>query len=207
MARRAAWAKVYCDLLRHPKVIGRPDSDVRLFLGLILYAKEYAPDTGLVALSPEDMRSTFGIKAPLKAVLDGIAYFVKESVLVREGDFVRLRDFAARQKDDSSAARTRAWRERHGDDLKASLPASPKVTNGVTFNRLAPSRVTREVEGEVEEENVDSSKGGESERRDIHNVGNSLGNQTAPEEKTHIGEAVNSALEAIRRGEQGEKIP
>jgi hypothetical protein len=134
---RHVWAKVYCDLLRHPKIIGRPDSDVRLFLGLILYAKEYAPETGLVPLTPAAMRDAFGIKASLSAVKLGVAYFVDCGVLVSDGEHVRLKDFAERQAKtdtpEAQAARSKAYYDRH----KAQILNKRKTSRGLTdFSRV-----------------------------------------------------------------------
>lgn len=152
---RNAWAKVYCDLLRHPKIIGRPDSDVRLFLGLILYAKEYAPETGIVALTPSAMRTQFGIKASPASVKAGLSYFVKCGVLVEDGEYFRIKDFATRQKNDSSAARTRDWRERHRDGDGASQTSSPQPSPP----RHSLSHASPDVEGEVEVDLGVSSQG------------------------------------------------
>lgn len=181
MARRHSWAKVYCDLLRHPKIIGRPDSDVRLFLGLILHAKEYSPDHGLVQLTPTDMRNAFGIKAPMKAVLDGLAYFIKEGVLQQEAEHVRIRDFATRQAADSAAERMQRWRDGTRDE------SVTKRNNGVYKNVTAPStRASPEVEVEVED--VVSSKSGESEGREptaCETVDNSGFPGLNPEQRAH----------------------
>lgn len=182
MARRHSWAKIYCDLLRHPKIIGRPDCDVRLFLGLILHAKEYSPDHGLVQLTPTDMRNAFGIKAPMKSVTDGLAYFLKEGVLLRDGDHVRIRDFATRQAADSAAERMQRWRDGSRDE--GVTKRNGNVYKGVTAPSTRPS-----PEVEVEVEDVVSSKSGESEGREFtacESVDNSVLEGLSSEQKSKV---------------------
>lgn len=148
---RNIWAKVYCDLLRHPRFIGRPDSEVRLWLGLILYAKEYSPERGEVAMSAEAMRQTFGIQAPMSAVRAGLAYLVDAGLLVREGEKFRIRDFGERQGPDSAAERTSRWRDKRRDDHET------KRHGNVSTN---VSTSSPEVEVEEEKEKKRSSAQG-----------------------------------------------
>lgn len=103
---RNVWAKVWCDFLRHPRFRRRPDCDVRLALGLILYAKEYAPGDGVVRdLDAETMRSMFGISAPLTKVQEGLEYFLRCGWLEHadEQGSLRIKDFTERQGIDTAS--------------------------------------------------------------------------------------------------------
>lgn len=97
---RNVWAKVYCDLLRHPLLRQRPDCDVRLVVGLVLYAKEHALDGVLHGLDAEEARGLFGIKAPLRTVQEGWQYLIDEGWLLFDGPSrtYRIRDFVQRQQ-------------------------------------------------------------------------------------------------------------
>ena len=63
-----AWAKIFCDLLRHPLLRDRPDSDVRLVIGLILEAKEHSDDGVIRNLTPASARGLCHIKATTATV-------------------------------------------------------------------------------------------------------------------------------------------
>jgi hypothetical protein len=152
---RHVWAKVYCDLLRHPKIIGRPDSDKVLWLGLILYAKEHAPDTGIISgLSPDDFRGQFGIKANLAKVSAGIEYMLSAGLLLRIGnDGLMLKDFRERQRKagdtlEAHAARQRAYHEkkRRQNQFTDDVRTAPDLTSSDTASDAHRS------DAEVEEE-------------------------------------------------------
>lgn len=156
---RNAWAKVYCDLLRHPKIIGRPDSDKILWLGLILYAKEHAPDTGIIeGLRAEDFRGQFGIKANVSKVAAGLEYLFDVGLLLRVGNNgLMLKDFRQRQQKagdtpEAHAARQSAYRKRKGrhDLPTGDVTPIPGVTSKVT------ARDAHRSDAEVEEEKRNS---------------------------------------------------
>lgn len=203
---RHAWAKVYCDLLRHPKIIRRPDSDVRLFVGLILYAKEYAPDTGVVDLSADEMRGTFGIKAPLKAVEQGLDYFVAQGVLVRNGPFIQIRDFAARQAADSLADRQQRWRDRNKSGVTKRyagvLPASTETSTAPSTQTSTATSTSAfpDVEVEVDQKHVDSSKSGESEGREITACESVNNSGSQPADTLGVTKALAQIRERSERG-------
>jgi hypothetical protein len=130
--RKMEWAKVYCDLLRHPLLLGRPDSDVRLVLGLILYAKEYAPDGVLRGITAARAKQLCGITASIEEVQAGLDYLFNESPADESGrhwlyrlndEAVMIRDFAERQAragDTPAAHRLRqtAYRQRGNERAK-----------------------------------------------------------------------------------------
>lgn len=116
-----AWAKIYCDLLRHPLLRDRPDSDVRLVLGLILEAKEHSEDGVIRNLTPQSARGLCHIKASVKTVEAGIDYLVAEDWMVPiGGGSYQIRDFKDRQGADSAASRMRQYRNRLRDETVTS---------------------------------------------------------------------------------------
>jgi hypothetical protein len=154
---RNAWVKVDVDLTQHPLLADRPDSDVRLWVGLLGHAKKHSPGDGVVRLGALAMRSVFCIKASLKVVQMALAYFVARGVLLEVEGGYQIRDFVARQAPDSLAERQARWRDnsRDGRVTKRNGNASRNVY-------IASS----EVEGEKEEKK-DHSQSGESEGREF----------------------------------------
>jgi hypothetical protein len=176
---RNVWAKVWCDILRHPVFARRPDCDKVLGVGLILYAKEYFPDDGVVrGLDAEEMRRAFRISAPTAKVQEGLEYLLRCGWLRfvdDRGSFV-IKDFVARQKhrDTPEAQRERAKRyyEQHKDEVlqkrkfsRQSHDSSDDIlTAGIT--EVSPTRSHAESEAESESPDDRSSQDGESEGKD-----------------------------------------
>jgi hypothetical protein len=166
---RNVWAKVWCDFLRHPRFRRRPDCDKVLALGLILYAKEYAANDGVVRdLDADAMRSMFGISAPLQKVQDGLEYFLQCGWLEHtdERGSLRIKDFVRRQAADSAAVRVQRWREgKSNGDANESVTKPLRKTNAkVTRGRYDVTGVALpEVEEEEEEDHDRRAVDGESE--------------------------------------------
>lgn len=147
---RFVYAKIYCDILRHPMLRGRPDCDARLVVGLILEAKENTDDAVLHGLTADDARSLCHIKAPVAKVQDGIDYLVQRGWLIPRGEHsYEIKDFMIRQGADSQAERQSRSRDRNGHD-----PGNKDVTKRDKNVSRARSRNVTETsaEGEVEVE-------------------------------------------------------
>lgn len=167
LRRSYDWAKVYVDMMRHPKLVWRPDCDRLLWLGLILHCQEYAPSTAIIRdLSPSDLKNLFNIKAPLKMVKDALDYFVSCGIVqhVTEGLFVT--DFIERQAPDSQAVRQQRKRdkERNGPVTNRDVRVTRSVTTAVT-EPLPEGRRDKLEDG-------DSRQDGESERKESTVVDN-----------------------------------
>lgn len=134
---REIWAKVYVNLRYHPKLIGRPDSDFRLWVGLILHAKEHCSDFIVRDLTPADMRGAFGIKAPVKAVEEGLKYFTAKGMLVEVPGGLLIRDMAERQAKAGDTPEAHAERQR-----KYKLRTVSDVTRRVSMTSPPPTRMT-----------------------------------------------------------------
>src|ERR1700687_5494317 len=110
---RYLWAKIRVDLRHHPKLVGRPDGDFRLWTSLILHAKDYCPDGVVRDLGAAEMRSSWGIKAPADSVRKALAYFLKEGMLEEHDGGLLITDFVKEQsvqKDSPEAALERKQR-------------------------------------------------------------------------------------------------
>lgn len=206
LRRSYDWAKVYVDMMRHPKLVWRPDCDRLLWLGLILHCQEYAPSTAIIRdLSPNDLKNLFNIKAPLKMVKDALDYFVSCGIVQKVSEGLFVTDFIERQAPDSQAVRQQRKRdkERNGVVTNRDVRVMPGVTNGVT-------EPLPEVRREKLED-VDSRQDGESERKESTGVDKpplekpiSLSNSLNPEavsnpategkSETSIADAVQAAM-------------
>lgn len=158
---RYLWAMVDVQMRNDQKLFGRPDCDFRLWTCLILYAKELAPDGQIRGLTAEDLRGMFGIKAPLKAVDEALAHFVKVkmtrwlSLDGKPGDFVMV-NLSKRQsssKDNPAAAAERQRRKRERDRV-----VTGDVTEAVTGDKTRDASVMRHAEEEEEEEEENSKQ-------------------------------------------------
>ena len=139
------WAKIDVGILRHPMLRGRPDADAKVWLALILDAKEHGTD-GVVRGGPAEIRTLAQVKASVRVVSEALAHFVEAGALEAIDGGYRLRDFAARQcrpsdLETGNAARQRRYRERHA-----------RVTGTVTSNASVTPTVTQRVTVEEEEE-------------------------------------------------------
>lgn len=127
--QRFVYAKVYCDLLRHPRFRNRPDCDIRLVLGLILEAKENTADGVIRELTPENARSLCHIKAPVRFVKAALEHLVLSGWLIPHPENAyEIKDFLQRQERDSASERMK--RHRDGGVTKrnaAVTPPSPEV--------------------------------------------------------------------------------
>lgn len=189
---RFVWARVWCDLLEHRNFRKRPDCDIRLVVGLILYAKKHSGDAGLVeGLDAEEMRGLFGIKAPLQRVEEAVEYLLRIGWLQHaddHGNYV-IKDFIERQtKTDSSEAqkaRAKRYYENHKDEVLTKRKFSRGLTSehsqshalehtrshaGLTAsdqNGLTPQSHA-DVDEDEDPRSGSSSKDGESEGKDSH---------------------------------------
>lgn len=150
---RELWAKVYVNLRHHPKIIGRPDADFRLWVGLILHAKEHCPDCVVRDMTAADMRGSFGIKAPVKVVEAGLKYFIRKGMLVEVPGGLLIRDMAERQAKagdtpEAHAERQRQYRLRVADDVRTNGAMTSPQRNGMT----SPDVSARDAEVDLEKD-------------------------------------------------------
>lgn len=143
----ALWAKIDVGLRHHPKLIGRPDADFRLWVGLILHAKEHCPDFTVRDLSPSDMRGAFGIKAPVGVVVAGLKYFISKGMLVEQSDGgLLIRDMEDRQGKYDQEEQRDKWRDIKRKQRDKSAKSS--MDNGGHFPSVLP--LEEEVDPEKE---------------------------------------------------------
>lgn len=174
MARsRNAWAKVYCDFLQHPKILGRSDCGKLLFLGLILYAKFHAPDSGVIyGLGPEEMRGAFGIKAPLKAVEDALLGLLNDGLVLRSGDngFI-IKSFVERQQRAGDTPEAHADRQQKYRQKKKGVTSLVRVGDATGDVRVPRGDGTRSDAEEEEEKRDDlSAQSHEGEKPLVHSL-------------------------------------
>src|SRR6266403_4514996 len=162
---RHLWAKVRVDMRHHPKIVGRPDGDFRLWASLILHAKEHCPVGVVRGLSPGEMRGSWGIKAPVKKVKHALAYFEKEEMLIRQSDGgLLITDFVEEQRSlkdspEAVAERMRGYRKRKKAGVTG--PVTAGVTGERTGDTTRDGSVTRYAEGEGDQDQEISKRSGE----------------------------------------------
>lgn len=114
--REFAWAKVYCDLPRDPKLTVRCPLDRWLYTVLILLARENGAEPGTVPpdqARPRWLASYTG--HTLKGVTAALCYFENKGMIATAGDGrLRLLNFDKRQdaSDKTVGDRVRRWREK-----------------------------------------------------------------------------------------------
>lgn len=159
---RFVYAKVYCDILRHPLFRSRPDFETKLVLGLILEAKEHTEDGVLRKLTAEDARALCHIKASVQKVQEAIDYLVAVGWLIPHPELAyEIKDFLPRQEADSAADRMARWRETHRDDPVTKRNEDPKRKSDetVTKRNAVRNSASPDKEGEVDvEEEVEKNK-------------------------------------------------
>lgn len=150
---RFVYAKVYCDILRHPLFRSRPDFETKLVLGLILEAKEHTEDGVLRKLTAEDARALCYIKASTAKVQEAIDYLVAVGWLIPHPDLAyEIKDFVPRQAADSPAERASRWRDAHLNERVTKRDENPeRQSNGCVTKRDA-SVTSALADGEEEEE-------------------------------------------------------
>lgn len=197
-----AWAKIYCDLLRHPLLRGRPDCDKVLVLGLILEAKEHSLDGVLRNLTAKSAKGICNIEASVRQVQQGIDYLVSVHWLIpvdRQGSF-EIRDFRTRQAADSSAERTARWRKQPLQRINGHETRARRERDETSHKRLA-NVTSPSPEVEVEKRYVACTQSHEEREAVIHNepVDNSIPESPdpSPNPKPDLLE-VGKALEQVR---------
>jgi len=150
---RFVYAKIYCDILRHPLLRGRPDCDVRLVLGLLLEAKEHTDDGVLRHLTAVDAKELCHIKAPTAKVQAGIDYLVAAGWLIPHPDLAyEIKDFVERQgKTDSPEAQAERS-QRYYESHRETILAKRKVSRENARETVRSSHAEEEEEEEGEEE-------------------------------------------------------
>jgi hypothetical protein len=187
---RFVWARVWCDLLEHRNFRKRPDCDIRLVVGLILYAKKHSGDAGLIeGLDAEEMRGLFGIKASTQRVQEGLEYLLRIGWLQLvddHGSYV-IKDFIERQTKTDSSEAQKARAQRYYASHKDAILTKRKFSRGLTSEQpqshalehprshagltaLDRDGLTPQSHADVDEDedprSARSSKDGESEGKD-----------------------------------------
>lgn len=115
--REYAWAKVYCDLPRDPKLTVRPPLDRWLYAVLILLARENSAEPGTVP--PDEARPSWLAAYTghtLKGVTQALCYFEDRGmVATTPAGGLMLVNFEKRQapSDSTAAERMQRFRNRH----------------------------------------------------------------------------------------------
>lgn len=155
---RFVYAKVYCDILRHPLFRSRPDFETKLVLGLILEAKEHTEDGVLRKLTAEDARALCHIKASAQKVQEALDYLVSVGWLIPHPELAyEIKDFLPRQEADSAADRMARWREAH-PVTKRNEEAKRKSDETVTKRNAVRNSAFPDQEGEEEAEKEEDQK-------------------------------------------------
>lgn len=114
---RESWVKVHVELLDEDKLCGRPDSDFKLWVCLILLARQTTEDGVIHKMGPSALRDRFSLRCSTRRVQEALDHFAgKKMVELAEGS-IRILNYEKRQavKDykEQNAERQRRWRERN----------------------------------------------------------------------------------------------
>lgn len=153
---RHLWAKIRVDLRHHPKLIGRPDGDFRLWTSLLLHAKEYCPDGIVRELGAAEMRSAWGIKSPTESVRKALDYFIRQKMLIEVSEGFLIRDFVEEQrvtKDSPEAALERQRRKREKDRGPPHVTGAARdITRDTDRDKPRDGSVTRHADLDLDQD-------------------------------------------------------
>lgn len=159
--QRFVYAKVYCDLLRHPLFRDEPDFYVKLGVGLILEAREHTTDGVLRRMTAASVKGLCHLRASVPQIQRCIDYLVAEGWLIPHPDEAyELKDFIERQgrfdTPEAQAARAKTYYDTHREQIlekrKVSRAVSRENTAVLTQPEVRTSHGYVEVEEEVEKD-------------------------------------------------------
>ena len=115
MARGEFWIKLHVDLLDDVKLIGRPDSDFKLWVSLLLLAKQSGDDGVIHRLGPSALRERFGLQCPTRKVIQALDHFAASKMIALDNGDIHILNYDKRQsvKDfhEKNAERQKRYRD------------------------------------------------------------------------------------------------
>lgn len=113
---REVWVKLHVDLLDDPKLTVRSASDFKLWVCLILLAKQTTEDGVIHKMGPSALRDRFSLQCSPGKVVDALEYFKKNGMIELANGSIKIVNYDKRQtvKDfhEKNAERQKRWRHR-----------------------------------------------------------------------------------------------
>lgn len=151
---RESWAKLHVELLDDAK-LALPkcsDSGFKLWVCLILLAKQTTEDGVIHKMGPAALCERFGMGCSPKRVQESLDHFAANGMIALENNIIRILNYERRQaaKDprEQNAERQRRWRARHND------------SNGANVTGVTQSNVTRLEETRLDQIPLKPPQGG-----------------------------------------------